>query len=84
MSGAAFQRFEANGRTYGDILDLRPAPADGPASVTVLAPTAAEADALSTAFYLLEPEAVAAYLSDRPDVWRFSFRRARPSDRRAC
>ncbi len=68
-SGAAFQRFEANGRTYGHILDPRTgAPADGPASVTVLAPTAAEADALSTAFYLLEPEAVAAYLSDRPDV----------------
>ena len=67
--GAAFQRFEANGRTYGHILDpLHCAPADGPASVTVLAPTAAEADALSTAFYLLEPEAVAAYLSDRPDV----------------
>ncbi len=43
-------------------------PADGPASVTVLAPTAAEADALSTAFYLLGPEGSAGFLADRPDV----------------
>ncbi len=63
-SGAAFQRFEANGRTYGHILDPRTGePADGPASVTVLAPTAAEADALSTAFYLLGPEAAAEYVA---------------------
>ena len=36
--------------------------------MTVLAPTAAEADALSTAFYLLGPEAAAAYLAAHPDV----------------
>ena len=59
-SGTAFQRFEADGRVYGHILDPRTGePALGPASVTVLAPTAAEADALSTAFYLLGPEAAA-------------------------
>ena len=40
----------------------------GPASVTVLAPTAAEADALSTAFYLLGPEAAAAYVAGHPEV----------------
>jgi thiamine biosynthesis lipoprotein len=69
-SGTAFQRFEANGRTYGHILDPRTGepPADGPASVTVLAPTAAEADALSTAFYLLGPEGSASLLAGRPDI----------------
>jgi thiamine biosynthesis lipoprotein len=69
-SGSSFQRFEANGRVYGHILDPRigePA-ADGPASVTVLAPTAAEADALSTAFYLLGPEGSAPFLASRPEV----------------
>jgi FAD:protein FMN transferase len=68
-SGTAFQRFEAEGRVYGHLLDPRTgAPADGPASVTVLAPTAAEADALSTAFYLLDIEAVAAYVAEHPGI----------------
>ena len=70
-SGVSFQRFEHEGRVYGHILDPRtgePAPEDGPASVTVLAPTAAEADALSTAFYLLGPEGSAGFLASRPDV----------------
>ena len=69
-SGATFQHFEAGGRRYGHILDPRTgAPAaDGPAGVTVLAPTAAEADALSTAFYLLGPAAAADYVADHPGV----------------
>jgi thiamine biosynthesis lipoprotein len=68
-SGAAFQHFEADGRVYGHILDPRTGePALGPASVTVLAPTAAEADALSTAFYLLGPDAAAAYIAAHPEV----------------
>jgi thiamine biosynthesis lipoprotein len=69
-SGAAIQQFEVNGRRYGHILDPRTGePADGgPISVTVLAPTAAEADALSTAFYLLGPEGAASYLAARPEV----------------
>jgi thiamine biosynthesis lipoprotein len=68
-SGTSFQRFEAGGRVYGHILDPRTgAPAEGPASVTVLAPTAAEADALSTAFYLLGIDAVAAYVTEHPEV----------------
>jgi thiamine biosynthesis lipoprotein len=36
--------------------------------VTVVAPTAAEADALSTALYLLGPDGAAAVLSARPDI----------------
>jgi thiamine biosynthesis lipoprotein len=69
-SGAAFQRFEEGGRVYGHLIDPRTGepPADGPLSVTVLAPTAAEADALSTAFYLLGPEATATYVADHPEV----------------
>ena len=44
------------------------APANGPASVTVLAPTAADADALSTAFFLLGAEAAEAYTASHPEV----------------
>ena len=67
-SGACYQSFEANGRRYGHIIDPRTGtpPSDGPASVTVLAPTAAEADALSTAFYLLGPVAATEILASRP------------------
>jgi thiamine biosynthesis lipoprotein len=68
-SGAAFQQFEVNGRVYGHIIDPRVGePALGPASVTVLAPTAALADALSTAFYLLGPEEAGAYVAKHPEV----------------
>ena len=68
-SGATYQRFEAGGRVYGHILDPRTGrPADGPLGVTVVAPTAAQADALSTAFYLLGPEAVATRIHRYPDV----------------
>jgi thiamine biosynthesis lipoprotein len=69
-SGAAFQRFESGGRAYGHIIDARTGepPAGGPASVSVLAPTAAEADALSTAFYLLGPDGAAEYARRHPEV----------------
>jgi thiamine biosynthesis lipoprotein len=68
-SGTAFQRFEVDGQVYGHILDPRSGrPAAGPASVTVLAPTAAEADALSTAFYLLGAEAATAYAAEHAEI----------------
>ncbi len=69
-SGTINQQFEEGGRVYGHILDPRTGepPGEGPSSVTVLAPTAAEADALSTAFYLLGPGATAEFLGNRPDV----------------
>jgi len=67
-SGSAFQQFEIDGQIYGHIIDPRTAePARGPASVTVLAPTAALADALSTAFYLLGAEAARAFIADHPE-----------------
>jgi FAD:protein FMN transferase len=68
-SGAAFQQFVVDGRVYGHILDPRSGePAPGPASVTVLAPTAAMADALSTAFFLLGRQAAEAYTMEHPEV----------------
>lgn len=68
-SGVSFQQFEEGGRTFGHIIDPRTGePADGPASVTVLAPTAAEADALSTAFYLTGVEGAAEYTRRHPEV----------------
>lgn len=68
-SGAGFQFFRHEGRRYGHILDPRTGrPAEGVFSVTVLAPTAAEADALSTAFYVLGYDESTRYCESRPDV----------------
>lgn len=68
-SGASFQRFEVDGRVYGHILDPRTGePGQGAASVTVLAPAAAQADALSTAFYLLGPAGAADYVDKHPEI----------------
>jgi len=67
-SGSAFQQFEIDGQVYGHIIDPRSGqPARGPASVTVLAPTAALADAVSTAFYLLGQGAARAFIAEHPD-----------------
>ena len=53
-SAATFQFFEYKGRKYGHLLDPRTGrPAEGTASATVAAPTAAEADAMSTAVFVL-------------------------------
>ncbi len=78
-SGAAFQRFEADGQTYGHIIDPRTGtpPTTGPTSVTVLAPSAAEADALSTACYLLGIEGAAPILARRPEVGAIFIERVR-------
>jgi FAD:protein FMN transferase len=56
-SAATFQFFEYNGRKLGHLLDPRTGwPAFGTASASVLAPTAAEADAMSTAAFVLGAE----------------------------
>jgi thiamine biosynthesis lipoprotein len=70
-SGGSIQWFEAGGRCYSHLIDPRtgaPVGEEAPGSVTVLAPTAAEADALATAFSVLGPEASRDFLQDRPDV----------------
>jgi thiamine biosynthesis lipoprotein len=56
-SAATFQFFEYNGRKLGHLLDPRTGwPAGGTASASVVAPTAAEADAMSTAAFVLGAE----------------------------
>ncbi|MCS6864629.1 MAG: FAD:protein FMN transferase [Gemmataceae bacterium] len=55
-SAATFQFFEYNGRRLGHVLDPRTGwPATGADSATVIAPTAAEADAMATAAFILGP-----------------------------
>ncbi len=66
-SGAQFQSFRHRGRRYGHILDPRTGwPVDSMLAVTVLAPTAAEADALSTAFYVMGSDAAMDYCRHHP------------------
>ncbi|HEY2841521.1 MAG TPA: FAD:protein FMN transferase [Pirellulales bacterium] len=68
-SGASHQFFRHQGKRYGHILDPRTGwPAEGVLSSTVLAPTAAEADALSTAFYALGVTEAQAWLRGRPEI----------------
>jgi thiamine biosynthesis lipoprotein len=68
-SAATFQHFEYNGRKLGHLLDPRTGwPADGIEQVSVVAPTAAEADALSTAFFVLGVEPTARFCRTRPDI----------------
>ena len=68
-SGSGTQFFIRRGRRYGHILDPRTGrPAEGLYSATVIAPTATEAEGLSTAFYVMGPEKVGEYCSTRPDI----------------
>lgn len=68
-SGSGTQFFRRRGRTYGHILNPRTGrPVEGIFSATVIAPTAAEADALSTAFYVMGPEKTADYCATRPEL----------------
>jgi thiamine biosynthesis lipoprotein len=68
-SAATFRHLEYNGRKLGHNLDPRTGwPAEGIASATVLAPTAAEADALATAFFVLGLEGARAYCETHPGV----------------
>lgn len=68
-SAATFQNLEYNGRKLGHILDPRTGwPAEGMASATVVAPTAAEADALATAFFILGADKARAYCESHPEI----------------
>jgi thiamine biosynthesis lipoprotein len=68
-SAATFQHLEYNGRRLGHILDPRHGwPAEGMASATVTAPTAAEADALATAFFILGVEKAERYCAGHPGI----------------
>jgi thiamine biosynthesis lipoprotein len=68
-SGSGTQFFIRHGRRYGHILDPRTGrPAEGLFSATVIAATAAAADALSTAFYVMGPAGTEKYCAAHPDV----------------
>ncbi len=68
-SGSAMQFFRHRGRRYAHILDPRTGrPAEGVLSVTVVASSAALADALSTAFFVLGPGPAREYCDRRPDI----------------
>jgi FAD:protein FMN transferase len=69
VSGVGEQWFEHAGRRYGHIIDPRSGwPVEGRALVAVVAPTAALADALATAFFVGGPETVKRYHRAYPDV----------------
>ncbi|HUG92206.1 MAG TPA: FAD:protein FMN transferase [Planctomycetaceae bacterium] len=68
-SGSGVRHFRHGGRRYGHILDPRTGwPAEGMLSVTVLAPTASLADALSTAFFVMGVENARRYCDNNPEV----------------
>jgi thiamine biosynthesis lipoprotein len=68
-SGSATQFFRHQGKRYGHILDPRTGwPAEGVLSATVLAPTAALADALATAFYILGVERSFDFCRAHPEI----------------
>jgi thiamine biosynthesis lipoprotein len=68
-TGSGVQFFEADGRRYGHVLDPRTGwPAEGVLTATVVAASAADADALSTALYVLGPGGAAEFCARRPDV----------------
>ena len=68
-SAATFQYFDYNGRKLGHLLDPRTGwPVEGTSSATVVAPTAAEADAMSTAIFVLGLADAEKFLKPRPHL----------------
>ena len=68
-SGSANQFFHFEGKRYAHVIDPRTGfPADGLLSTTVLAPTAAEADALATAFFVMGAEQAMAFCRSRSEL----------------
>jgi thiamine biosynthesis lipoprotein len=68
-SAITYQHFTHDDRKLGHLLDPRTAwPAEGILSATATAPTAAEADALATAFFILGAEGSRTYCASHPEV----------------
>jgi len=68
-SGSAVQFFRHQGKRYGHIIDPRTGwPVESMLSVTVLAPDAALAEALSTAFFVLGVEKAREYCHNHTEV----------------
>jgi thiamine biosynthesis lipoprotein len=68
-SGSGVQFFHHQGRRYGHVLDPRTGwPAEGVLSATVLAPSAALADAVSTACFVMGREGTDEYCRNHPEL----------------
>ena len=68
-SAATFQYFVYKGKKYGHVLDPRSGhPAEGTASASVIAASAAESDALSTAAFVMGANAFETYRKPRPEI----------------
>lgn len=68
-SGSGTQFFHMQGKRYGHVLDPRSGwPADKVLSATVIAPTAEEADALSTALFVMGLDEARSFCGSRPDI----------------
>jgi FAD:protein FMN transferase len=68
-SAITYQQIEHEGRKLGHLLDPRTAwPAEALLSATVTAPTAAEADALATAFFILGVDKAREYCEGHPEI----------------
>lgn len=68
-SGAGTQFFEAAGRRFGHLIDPRTGwPTEGVYTATAVAATAAEADALATAFYIDGPAGASEYCAEHKNV----------------
>jgi thiamine biosynthesis lipoprotein len=79
-SGSSEQYFEYEGKRYGHIIDPRSGlPAEGVLGVTVIAPSAARADALATAFYVGGRELAERYLADHAGVMALMVERNEPN-----
>jgi thiamine biosynthesis lipoprotein len=68
-SGQSERFFRAKGRTWGHILDPRTGmPVARTGSVTVIAGSATQADALSTALFVMERAEAAAFAHEHPEI----------------
>lgn len=84
-SGGGLQFFRHDGKRYGHILDPRTGwPAEGVLSATAVAPTAAEADSLATAFYVLGVEATRQFCAEHPELAAVITYQPRPGAPIAC
>jgi thiamine biosynthesis lipoprotein len=80
-SSVTFQHLVHEGRKLGHILDPRTGwPANRLASASAIAPTAAEADALATAFFVLGEDETRVYCEKHPTIGAVLL----PIDYRAC
>ena len=68
-SGSGRQSFVHNGKRYGHIIDPRCGwPVDHRLSVTVIAASAADADALATAFFVMSDEELETWVDKNPGI----------------